>query len=234
MSTNDYTKIPTTTPPASLLGQPTLLEPSSGPSATNLSRITDPIVNQTEETPPNHNCDSSSNHKNIILVGIIVAALLVAIIITLALVLGFAVFMKIHKNKVPMVTNEACGTRRKDTVVNMERIGYDYPSIDDQAIKSIDTTQNKTYAINAEAKPCVAYATNISTEGNDSYGINLQGNTYDYPTMDDQVGECIATKQNEAYATSIKTKAKSNDVYTPCTNIPYKETITSFDIVAPL
>ena len=166
------------------------------------------MVNQIEETPPNHNCDSSSNHKNIIHVGIIVAALVVAIIVTLALVLGFVVFMKIHKNKVPMVTNEAYGTGRKDTVVNPEKNGYDYPSMDDQAIKSIDTTQNEAYATNAEAKPCVAYATNISTEGNDSYGINLQGNTYDYPTMDDQVGERIDTKQNEAYATSIKTNAK--------------------------
>ena len=189
---------PTTLPSSP---EPTLPGPLS---ATYPSPITDPEVDQ---TPP--------NHTNIgLFTGIIVAVLVVAIIITLALVLGLAVCMRNHKNKVPMVTNEAYGTGLQDTTVYTEGDTYDYPSMDDQAIRSIDTKPNEAYAASIEAKPCVAYATNSATERNNTSGIGLQdvvmyrdGNTYDYPTMDDQVGEYIEIKQNEAYATNINTKA---------------------------
>ena len=50
---------------------------------------------------------------------------------------------------------------------------------------------NKAYATNAEAKLCIAYGNNITTERNVAYGIKLhdvvtcgEGDTYDYPTMD--------------------------------------------------
>ena len=180
---------PTSTPAPS---KPTQMEKLlSDPSVTNLSEVTDPVFGQskTVETPPNHSSNSLSNIGQ--LVGIIVAVLVVAMIITLAVVLGFARCMKLHKNAVSMTTNEAYGTTFQDTTVCMEGDTYDYPSMEDQAIKSIDTKQNEAYATSAEAKPCVAYATNIITERNDAYGTRLQdmvlhreGDTYDYPNMD--------------------------------------------------
>ena len=149
---------------------------------------------ETEETLRNQN--SNSYHSIIGL--IIVAALVVVIFITLAVVLGFARCMKYQKNEVPTITNEAYGTALQDTTVYMEGDTYDYPSMDDPPMKSINTKQNEAYATNAEAKrcvayaaaaevkQCVAYATNITTERNDAYGIRLQdiilqreGDTYD-------------------------------------------------------
>ena len=53
----------------------------------------------------------------------------------------------------------------------------------------------------------------VSMATNEAYGTELQdktvymeGDTYDYPSMDDQAKSSINTKQNEAYATSAEAK----------------------------
>ena len=162
----------------------------SDPPVTNLSEVTDPVLNQSdaEETPPYHNSGFLSNRSNIgLTVGVIIAALVVAIIITLAVVFGFVRHMKNQKNEVPMATNEAYGTGLQDMITYTEGDTYDYPSVNDQAKSFIDTKINEAYATNAEAKPCIAYATGVETKPCVAYATNIiadRNDTYDIKLRD--------------------------------------------------
>ena len=178
--------MPTTLPVPPL--QPILTEPNP---VTSLDKITDSMLDQsgTEDNPLNNGSDTLGNTG--LITGGVVAVLMVIIIVILTAVLGFIIIYKKQKKEVPMTTNQAYGTALHDTAVNTEGDTYDYPSMDNQAKSSIDTMMNVAYAINAEARPCVAYGTNITTERNAAYGIKLhdvvmsrEGDAYDYPTMD--------------------------------------------------
>ena len=126
------------------------------------------MFNQTEGTLLSCGGDSLSNYK--LIIGSVIAILVVAIFTTLILVLGFARYMK---DRIATVTNEAYRTGLHD-MKHTERATYDYPNMENQAMKFINIKQNEAYATNAEAKPCVAYATNVTTERNDAYGIKFQ------------------------------------------------------------
>ena len=163
---------PTTTPPVP--PQPILSESSSAPTATNPSQITDPEVDQTDsEGTPN-----SDRNNNIGLVtGITVTALLLVVIITMALVLGLLVSMKLkryHKNE------GAYGNGLQDTDIHT----YDYPTMDDQAMDSINTKKNEAYAANIEVKSNDAYAMSIPTERNEAYGTTRHQDTAVYTEND--------------------------------------------------
>ena len=163
---------PTTTPPAS--PQPISPESLSAPPATNPSQVTDPMVNQAEETI---NSDSASFIG--LITGITVTALLVVIIITLTLVLGFLVSMKFKKHR----KNEgAYGSGLQDTDIHT----YDDLTMDDQAIDSINIAKNEAYAtINIEAKSNDAYAMSIPTERNEAYGTTIHQDTAVYTAESD-------------------------------------------------
>ena len=169
---------------------PTTLNSASAPKSTvsfdsvsiNPPKVTDPVFG--------HSGDCSYNYK--LITGVIVAVLVVAITITLTLILSFARYVKLHKHEAPTtVLNEDSSTGIQDTEYT-ERDTGDYPSMDDQAMESINIKQNKAYATNVETKQCVAYAAKITTERNSAYGTKFQDvilhretDTYDYPAMDD-------------------------------------------------
>ena len=157
---------------------------------------------------------------------------MVTVIITLTAVLGFIYIKRVknQKDDIPVATNEACGAGLQDTAIYAGGNTYDNPRGNDRARSSIDTKMNEAYAMHAEAKPCiayatsaikprvayevptnamtkpcaaygictsavtnprVAYATDITTEGNDAYGITLQDvamcgkrDAHDHPNID--------------------------------------------------
>ena len=180
--------MPTTLPaPPS---QPILMEPNP---VTSLDKVTDSMLDQsgTEENVLNNGSDPFVNTG--LIIGIVAAALMVITIIRLTAVLGFIIVYKKQKKEASTATNMAYDTALHDTAVNTEGDTYDSPSMDNryQAQSSSDTKMNKAYATNAEAKLCIAYGNNITTERNVAYGIKLhdvvtcgEGDTYDYPTMD--------------------------------------------------
>ena len=160
-------------------------------------------------TQTNKNMDNNVNSGQSATLAIIVAPIVsVIIIITLTLLVGLAVCLKVRqnrKNEVYIDRNEVCGIGLQNMATYAENM-YDHPTMDQQTVEPFDIKGNEAYATVIETKENEAYATSTMIKSGVASATKMHHHSEERSSNMERKNE-VSNDHNEAYGIGLQNMA---------------------------